>query len=888
MKSAKIIHHPEYDGTQFSTVEDEIEALRDSLVTGLADPSAYATLALADDEADWVLAYDDSAGEWKKALGQNLGFTQAGTGAALRSLQSKLRDVVSVKDFGAVGDGVTDDTAEIQAAVTAAAGGTLYFPPGTYLVSGTTATGCVELPTTGIRLQGAGKYLTTIKMAAATDAAAVVCIDGDKLEIDGVGFDGQNTIRVAWQRAMVLRGVQDVSITNCRFYRIGDGGVLFGLQGFGGSDSYGEGTRQTKHARVSGCEWVDCRGSVCLLAKYTGADGWTITDNTFRDSCSIAISIESEQGDPSHIAKRTVISSNRITGCDYNYTGSLLSTVAWGISYGELCQDCVIANNVIDGVTGDTIAAGILVSTSPSQDDEDTSTVVVTGNVVRNTDATGANRDYGIAVQCGDTDATDVVVSNNVLTNPMVGIGVSCDSGATTLGYVRGISIVGNIINGAGQFGIWTDTTSSAGSLPLVDCTIANNVVRNTVSHGISLHAEDTVISGNKVTAAGGVGMSLLTGSERLTISGNSVTSCTSDGIQGAFTDSAVTGNTVMNNGQGGGTTYALRITAGGNNLIHSNTLSDDQGGSATQSYGFRSATATDRCFNNDMLGNVSGTVFGGIASVNDGTYDLALNRTANSGGAWLEDPGADRIRFWDDSNSKEEWLSMPAAGIAISGTGIVLANDLSALEGLGSTGIAARTASDAWAQRTITGTSSEISVANGDGVSGNPTLSLPSTVDLSGKTLPGVWRVIANSGVQVPHTGDTAETTLATVTVPAGAMGANGAVRIWALYSWTNDGSNKTPRIRWNGVGGTIVHGFTATTTNGEQAMVIIRNRNSASSQITQIAAYAGIGNMSTSLITDTVNTASAVDIVFRGTLGDSTDTIAIEGYTVEVLYAA
>ena len=67
----------------------------------------------------------NGAGEQVSASG--IGFIQAGTGAVARTVQSKLRETVSVKDFGAVGNGSTNDTAAIQAAINSlgSAGGTV-------------------------------------------------------------------------------------------------------------------------------------------------------------------------------------------------------------------------------------------------------------------------------------------------------------------------------------------------------------------------------------------------------------------------------------------------------------------------------------------------------------------------------------------------------------------------------------------------------------------------------------------------------------------------------------------------------------------------------------------------------------------------------------------
>ena len=54
-------------------------------------------------------------------------------GAINRTINEKAKDIISVKDFGAIGNGTTDDTTAIQAAFNASS--SVYFPSGTYLIS---------------------------------------------------------------------------------------------------------------------------------------------------------------------------------------------------------------------------------------------------------------------------------------------------------------------------------------------------------------------------------------------------------------------------------------------------------------------------------------------------------------------------------------------------------------------------------------------------------------------------------------------------------------------------------------------------------------------------------------------------------------------------------
>jgi len=116
-----------------------------------------------------------------------VGSIASGAGAVARTVQVKLRDTVSVKDFGAVGDGVANDTAAIQAAINT--GSTVYMPQGAYLV-----TDRVSMQK-GQILHGDGRTKSFFKITPAFNMAAtgVLRLGGGEpgAEVYDIGFQFQ-------------------------------------------------------------------------------------------------------------------------------------------------------------------------------------------------------------------------------------------------------------------------------------------------------------------------------------------------------------------------------------------------------------------------------------------------------------------------------------------------------------------------------------------------------------------------------------------------------------------------------------------------------------------------------------------------------------------------
>lgn len=165
-----------------------------------------------------------------------------------------------------------------------------------------------------------------------------------------------------------------------------------------------------------------------------------------------------------------------------------------------------------------------------------------------------------------------------------------------------------------------------------------------------------------------------------------------------------------------------------------------------------------------DFVGIDAGGTGAGDAATARANLGLAIGTNVQAYSALLDsiaNLSGNGAMYKNGTNTVLRTLQAPSRGITISNADgaagnptFALANNLAALEGLTGAGFSTRTGVDTWAQRVIAGTAGQIAVANGDGVSGNPTLSLATVTQGSAGTsflkllLDGFGRVTGNTPV--------------------------------------------------------------------------------------------------------------------------------------------
>lgn len=146
-------------------------------------------------------------------------------------------------------------------------------------------------------------------------------------------------------------------------------------------------------------------------------------------------------------------------------------------------------------------------------------------------------------------------------------------------------------------------------------------------------------------------------------------------------------------------------------------------------------------------------------------------------------------------------------------------------------------------------------------------------------------FSLLAKSGVASSHTGDTNESILATITIPANTIGANGVLRVTSFWSMPSSANNKTLRHRLGGIGGTAVFSTVVTTVANMrvESTTIAANATNAQNTIS----YAPRGT--DQLVTANTVTTSALDMTTSQTLvitdqnASAGETVTLIGFVVE-----
>lgn len=338
----------------------------------------------------------DQVGILSTSSGSSLvGFLQSGVGAVPRTAQEKMRERVSVLDFGADPSGSSDSSTAFLNAATV--GKIVYAPAGTYKCQ------VLNLPS-GTVIEGDGTSATIIKPLTDDSRCALGCDSGSssafidnitlrdfKLlgNVAGAGFSEQKHLAS-------FNGARNLLIENIHFVGFRGDGLYIGSGNLGGQE------RHNKNVVVRGCYFdgvnSDNRNGISVI----DVDGIEIDGNTF-ENCSRsdmpgAIDFEPDAYDY-HVIRNVRVTNNKIKNCN----GNVAAIQIYMPAAVTAPADCfVISGNTIDGMPN---GYAVLIGTNRG------ATYTAEGGVIANNKATNCFGTVNI------TGASNINVSDNVFSN---------------------------------------------------------------------------------------------------------------------------------------------------------------------------------------------------------------------------------------------------------------------------------------------------------------------------------------------------------------------------------------------------------------------------------------------------------------------------------------
>ena len=140
-----------------------------------------------------------------------------------------------------------------------------------------------------------------------------------------------------------------------------------------------------------------------------------------------------------------------------------------------------------------------------------------------------------------------------------------------------------------------------------------------------------------------------------------------------------------------------------------------------------------------------------------------------------------------------------------------------------------------------------------------------------------GLPYAILKTGVAVSGAADANENTLATVSLPANALGANGCLIVQGHVTLNNNANAKTFRGRFSGIGGTIMYSFNLANTLNFVFRWIMFNQNATNSQLSPPSIAAAFGTSAGASVSAAVDTTGATTFLITGQKAVGADTITL-----------
>jgi parallel beta-helix repeat protein len=335
-------------------------------------------------------------------------------GTRFQLIPSKINPVVSVNDFGAVGDGATDDTAAFNAALTAAK--IVFVPPSTssYIVDG------ISMPANSVLYATGGATLK--RKNNATSSSMVLCNAINNFVIRGLRFDGNKTNQVNIGSAILIQDNTDAANTTVSVI---DGNDVSNNNNTGilvyRSNSFRLTNNTGSNNTYNGITLQDPTIPVTTVPKLSNI---IIAGNEFT-TCAVGIFVKGNISNTTALGD--VISQSKYV----NAYISIANNVVYGnTQYGLACQGngLSITGNVIQNNGNSTSNGGALFNCSFSS---------LTGNIVNN------NKYFGIDA---GFSSYSVISGNEVFSNGAgLGQAVGINAGASS-----SLSILSNNIGDNG------------------------------------------------------------------------------------------------------------------------------------------------------------------------------------------------------------------------------------------------------------------------------------------------------------------------------------------------------------------------------------------------------------------------------------------------------